>query len=205
MDQRRPAVSTEQGVGERVRAARQVEHDVADVGGHQLAEGIPALLELLRQEVRVGTLRIRHAGRGHPDPVGEGGGAGRNAVPERAMELGCGGEDSPALLAREARVRREEVRLDVAHRDPGGIPGTFDRDDAVADRGRHPVERPGEVELGRASLVVRRAREPVGARRAHPLQDERGAVVAERPDQRRTGIAAVGERFEPRRAELLEE
>ena len=152
-----------------------------------------------------GPLRVGHDRGGHADAVAQAGRAGRDAVVEGAMELGGRREDSAAVLAREAGVRRQQLGVDVAHRDPGGVSGSLDRHDAVADRRRHLLERASAVELRRAPAVVRGAREPVGAGGTDPLENESSAVGAARAQQRGAGIAAVAQRFDTRGADPLEQ
>jgi len=75
----------------------------------------------------------------------------------------------------------------------------------VADRGRHPVECARAVQLRGPAAVVRDAGEPVGARAADALEDERGAVLTRGAQDRRTRVAAVAERLHARRAQLVQE
>ena len=95
VDERRRPVGGEQCVGERVGSPHEVEHRVADVGGDELGEGVPTLLELLRQQVRVRALGVGDGGRRHADAVAQRRGAGRTrrgtcgAAARRPA--GCGG------------------------------------------------------------------------------------------------------------------
>src|SRR3954453_7882307 len=87
VDQRLGSVRPRERVGENVGPARQVEHRLADVRGHEFSEGVPALLELLREEVRVGAFRIGDPWAGHSDAVFERRGVRRDAAAEGVVEL----------------------------------------------------------------------------------------------------------------------
>jgi len=205
VDQRRRTVRAQERVGQCLRAACEVQHGVGDVTRNQLAKGVPALPELLRQQVGIGALGVRHQRRGHADPHGQRGGAGRNAVPECPAQRSGGVEDAAALPTREPGAGGEQPVADVAHRDPRRVGGALCRDDAVTDGLRHPLECAGLVQQRGAPAIVRRARQPVGALAADALEDVGGAVGAFGAQQGGARVAAMGERLDALGPELLEE